>query len=142
MIDLALIRQRLAARAATLDGLRALSHEPDNPAVGPGGTLLIAEPDGDELVTYHLTGDGLARVLLIARLLVGSVAEESAVRRLDAYRSRGMAGSLADALEGDPALGGAVSDVTVLSASPLKVYLYHDGQVRYHGFEMMVEVLV
>lgn len=137
-LDIYAIRTALAQRLAAIDGLLVYSHHQDQPTIGPRGTVIIEEPDDQEMVVYHDTGDGDTLLSLGIRVLVGATVNEQAHYLLDEYRGRNGEYSLIDYLEGDPGISGTAYYVLVQSAGPLSVFFY--GDARYWGVEFRAEV--
>jgi hypothetical protein len=127
------IRDGVAARLATISGLRAYGEIPDQPNP-PVGIVSVRSMDYDQAFAK-----GLTIYNLVVTVIVGRVAERVAQQRLDAYCSSTGADSVKLAIEGDKTLGGVAYDVKVTSLNNLGS-LQLSGEVNYLAAEFSVTV--
>lgn len=127
------IRDAVAARLATVSGLRAYGEIPDQPNP-PVAIVSVRSMDFDQAFAK-----GLTVYNLVVTVIVGRVAERVAQQRLDAYVSSTGADSVKLAIEGDKTLGGTAYDVRVTSLNNIGS-LQLNGEVNYLAAEFSVTV--
>lgn len=132
-MDIAALRQGLAANAGTIVGLRAFAYVPD--AV-PVPAVFVADIE----VTFDLTfARGMDEVLAKCRLLVSHADDRAGQAALDAYMAGSGAKSIKAALQTNRTLGGACDDLRVTSVRGYGVY-EHNG-THYYGAEWSVQII-
>ena len=105
------INQAIAARLATIDGLRAYDYAPD--AYYPP----LAFPSITSLDYHRAMAGGMVIYGITVRVVVGRVNERIGQDALDRYGSYGGAESVRSALEADLTLGGVVDTLIVQSSA-------------------------
>lgn len=101
------IRTGLAARLATISGLRTYAYMPDNPVPPCAVTMPLS-------VSYDTAMNrGLDEIEWEVLVMVVRSDEETAQKALDAYCDPTSASAVKTAVEADPTLGGAVTQAIV-----------------------------
>lgn len=107
MASLTDLRVGIAARLATISGLRTAATVPDN----PNPPIAVVIPNS---VTYDETFNrGMQTYSFTVVLIVGRVDERTAQNKLDAFVSSTGASSVKLAIESDKTLGGKAFDTIV-----------------------------
>lgn len=132
MTTLTEIREGLAARLATISGLRVSEFQPDSPRP----PIAVVFPDS---VEYDLNANrGVDRAVLVVTVLVSRADDRMAQRNAD--RLVFGPSSVKTAIEGDRTLGGKVNTCRV---SEMRNYTQTIvGEVVYLSVEFEVEVWV
>ena len=126
------IRDGLAARLATITGLRTASVVPDNPAP-PQAIVQVNN------VTYDgAFKGGMTIYTYVVSVIVGRVSERQAQDRLDAFTSTSGTQSVKEAIEGDKTLGGIVFDTRVTDLTGVSAVLL--GEATYLAANFAVTV--
>lgn len=132
MATLTEIRQGLAARCATISGLRTVATMPEQPQP----PVAIVQP---ETVEYDLNAkNGLTRYNMIVTVVVARADARSAQNQVDAYVAPTGTSSIKAAIEGDRTLGGKVNTCRVVSVS--NYTMLDTLEVPYLGVDFSVEV--
>lgn len=126
------IRDGLAARLATISGLRVSAEIPDN----PNPPVAVVQVNNVSFDTAFQ--GGLTTYSFIVSVIVGRVAERRAQDRLDAYASTSGASSVKEAIEGDRSLGGKVADTRVVEMTGVSAVLL--GEATYLAANFAVTV--
>lgn len=134
MTAISLLRDGLAANAATVPGLRAADTAPDN----PNPPIAVVIPDSIEYRAAF--NNALTRYQFIVLVIVGRADERSAQDRLDAYCSPTGTSSVPAALESDPTLGGSAFDLEVTEMRNYRQLALSDG-ITYLAAEFVVSVI-
>ena len=134
MSSISLLRDGLAANAATISGLRAADTVPDN----PNPPIAVVIPDGIEYRTAF--NNTLSRYSFIVLVIVGRADERTAQDRLDAYCTPTGSSSVPAALESDPTLNGAAFDLEVTEMRNYRQLALSDG-ITYLAAEFVVSVI-
>jgi hypothetical protein len=135
---LAQIRRRVAELAAPMVGGRSYAYMPDQVAVGPDGALVVVI-DPEDTVIEPATLAGTYTYRLRARVIVGSVGDESGQRQLDEKISPDQPGSVWDALETPGGMAGVADYLLVLGAESYGELALGEG--RYLSADLVVEVM-
>lgn len=140
---LADIREAVAERVATVTGVRAVAHAPDQIPAGAASVVIVTP--GSPYIDYHEAfAGGLAVVNLTLSPWVQLGEPRAAMARLDDLLSSGAgaSSSLIDALMGsDRTLGGVCADLVVDDASNVRGEQSVDG-ARYLICDLSLRVLV
>ena len=132
MASISTIRAGIATNLATIAGLRTSAWIPDQ--INP--PIAVVKPD---TISYDTAfGRGLDTMEFSVLCIVGRVDERSAQATLDAYCATSGTASIKAAIESDPTLGSAVSDLRVTEMrnyTSLPV-----GDVTYLAAEFAVQV--
>lgn len=107
MATMAQLRTALAARLATISGLRTSAVLPDQPQ--PPQAVLYP----DRVIYDTAMGRGSDEYLFIVLVIVGRIAERNAQTSLDTYCDPSGSTSIKAAVEGDRSLGGVALDCRV-----------------------------
>ena len=134
MTAISLLRDGLAANAATISGLRAADTVPDN----PNPPIAVVIPDGIEYRTAF--NNTLSRYQFVVLVIVGRADERTAQDRLDAYCSTTGTSSVPAALEVDRTLNGAAFDLEVTEMRNYRQLALSDG-ITYLAAEFVVTVI-
>ena len=126
------IRDALAARLATITGLRVSAEIPDNPNP-PVAVVQINNVSFDTAFQ-----GGLTTYSFIVSVIVSRVAERRAQDRLDAYASTSGTSSVKEAIEGNRTLGGIVADTRVVEMTGVSAVLL--GEATYLAANFAVTV--
>ena len=130
MASISTIRTNLAARLATITGLRTAATMPDS----PNPPIAVVTPVS---VTFDTAFKrGMNTYSFNVMVIVGRVDERTAQNNLDAYVSSTGASSIKLAIEGDKSLAGAVFDTRVVE---MRTYgAVSIGEVTYIAAEFTV----
>lgn len=142
-MNLADIREGIAARLAEVPGVRSVAHPPDSIPTG-AATVVTVEPDSTYVDYAQAFAKGLASVRLTATLWIQAADLRAAFGRLDALLSSGSGEgqSLVDALmDRDRTFGGVCHDIVVDQASSIRTESLADG-ARYLCADLSIRVLV
>lgn len=150
MASILAIRQGLAVRLETIDGLRVHEYVPGSvspPAAaivpGLGSETSTSRP----AIDYDKSFRGAVMMNFMVKVAVASAADEAAQQRLDAYLDTGTALSLKDALEADmEPLFADDSDGDLIADSVQVKGVAHYGMIEwagvpYLGADLHVEVM-
>ncbi len=133
MASLTDLRAGLAARLATISGLRSSATLPDNPTPPQA----VVYPNR---ITYDTAfGRGSDEYQFAVLLIVGRVADRASQTNLDAYCASAGTASVKAAIEGDRTLGGKALDCRVTEMTnqgSLSI-----GDITYHTAEFSVTVI-
>ena len=115
-MNLSAIRDGLAARLATITGLRVYDTAPDKPETPAAVVLFGADPFIDYLQAYAA---GLIEISFEIRLIVKGTVDRAWQDQLDEFLSAGTGApsSVLDAIAEDPTLGGTVNKAFVHGAA-------------------------
>jgi hypothetical protein len=134
MASLTSIRDGLKTALQSVTGLRAFDTIPD--AIAPPAAIV----GGPERIQWDLTFRRASdRYTIPVRIYVGRASERTAQDKLDGYLAGEGSGSIKEAIEADPTLGGAVETVRVTEARGYGIYPI--GGVDYLGVEFLVDVI-
>jgi hypothetical protein len=130
MASISTIRTNLAARLATITGLRTAATMPDS----PNPPIAVVTPVS---VTFDTAFQrGMNTYSFNVMVIVGRVDERTAQNNLDAYVSSTGTSSIKLAIEGDKSLAGAVFDTRVVE---MRTYgAVSIGEVTYIAAEFTV----
>jgi hypothetical protein len=130
MASISTIRTNLAARLATITGLRTAATMPDS----PNPPIAVVTPVS---VTFDTAFKrGMNTYSFNVMVIVGRVDERTAQNNLDAYVSSTGTSSIKLAIEGDKSLAGAVFDTRVVE---MRTYgAVSIGEVTYIAAEFTV----
>lgn len=132
--SVSLLRDGLAANAATISGLRAADTVPDN----PNPPIAVVIPDGIE---YRAAFNrAMSRYSFVVLVIVGRADDRTAQDRLDAYCNPSGSSSVPAALESDTTLGGAAFDLEVTEMRNYRQLALSDG-TTYLAAEFVVSVI-
>ena len=131
-VTISLVSDGLAARLATITGLRTASVIPDNPNP-PVAVVQINNVSYDTAFK-----GGLTTYSYIVSVIVGRVTERQAQDRLDAFSSTSGTQSVKEAIEGDKSLGGIVADTRVVEMTGVSAVLL--GEATYLAANFAVTV--
>jgi hypothetical protein len=128
------IQSGLAARLATITGLRVADHLPEQ--VTPPMAVIQVQS-----VTFHRAmGGGLSEWQFVISLISGRMGDRAAQKALDGWMSYSGSQSARAAIEADPTLGGVCQTLIVaemLSIRPLSIgdaaYLTCEFNVTVHA---------
>jgi hypothetical protein len=127
------LRSGLAARVATIPGLRSAATLPDSPTPPQA----VVYPDR---VTYDTAfGRGSDEYVFIVLVIVGRVSERTAQTSLDAYCNSSGATSIKAAIESEPTLGGKAHDCRVTEMRGQGSLAI--GEITYLTAEFLVTVI-
>lgn len=133
MASVPAIREALAARLATIAGLRIYDFVPGQ--VNPPAAVVLP---GDPLIEYDETMDGLDSYRFTIMVLVANPLERLGQDALDAYLARDGVSSIKAAIEAAERLGGLVSFTRVARVRNYGATEYAGSQ--YLAAEFDVEV--
>lgn len=133
MADLSTIRTNLAARIATISGLRTAATIPDQ--VNPPIAIVIPE----RLTYDDAYGKGLVTYSFLVQVIVGKVSERTSQNKIDGFINPTGATSIKAAIEGDKTLNGVVFDTRVTEVTGYSVVQV--GDIAYMSCEFRVTVL-
>jgi hypothetical protein len=120
-VNLAAVRAGLAANLGALSNLQTSAYMLAEPTPATAHVVV-----GD--VAYdRAMGRGLDEQTMKVQVFVGLVSDRASQVNLDTYLAGSGSGSVKQALESDPTLGGAAQDVTVKSATGPQILLRPDG---------------
>jgi hypothetical protein len=139
MASLQEIREGVAAAISTLDGIQGSPYMLSNPP------LPSAHVYPDETEYHEAFANGAESWHLIVEVFVGMVSDIAAQMTLDKYLASDGPSSVKAALEpapGEPALGGAASDLIVERTSGYRQYQLGGVQGLALGAQWFVNVLV
>ena len=132
MASISTIRQGIATNLGTIPGLRTSAWVPDQ--INP--PIAVVKP---ESISYDTAfGRGLDTMEFSVLCIVGRADERSAQATLDAYCATNGSASIKAAIESDPTLGSAISDLRVTEMrnyTSLPV-----GEVTFLAAEFVVQV--
>lgn len=130
------IRDAVAAKLSTIEGLRVHARVPESIAV----PAAIVAPDSGTFLTYDSTMSGDSDdYTFIITLLVSRASERAGQVKLDGYLARSGPASVKAAIEADGAdLDGVVDSVSVTEARNHSSILFAD--ISYLGCEFVVRV--
>lgn len=131
-VTISQVSDGLAARLATITGLRTASVIPDNPNP-PVAVVQINNVSYDTAFK-----GGLTTYSYIVSVIVGRVTERQAQDRLDAFSSTSGTQSVKEAIEGDKSLGGIVADTRVVEMTGVSAVLL--GEATYLAANFAVTV--
>lgn len=135
MASLTDIRVALAASLGTaISGLQASAYMLANPTT-PHAHVLPGEVEYDKTLQR-----GLDELFLTVQLIVGTPSDMGAQMVLDEFLDDGPR-SVKTAIEADPTLNGACSDLHVQGASGYRVYTFGEGRPPALGAEWRVRVI-
>lgn len=134
MASLSAIRDGIAARLATIDGLRVYDTVPGNVMV----PAAVVAPAPGTFITYDETVDGAADLTLTVTMLVSTAVDRVAQGNLDAYLASTGDRSVKAAIDGDIELGGTAHYASVTEARNYGLVPYNG--VEYLGCELLVTV--
>ena len=141
---LADIREAIADRLSTVEGVRAIAYPPDQIPTGTG-VVVIVQPDATYIDYHEAFARGLAIVNFTLTPWVQMTSDRAAFARLDALLSSSSVDahqSLIDALmTTDRTLGGVCADLIVDTASNVRAELIADG-ARYLCCDLSMRVMV
>jgi hypothetical protein len=127
------LRTGLAARLATINGLRSSAYIPDNPTP----PVAVVMPGR---ITYDTAfGRGSDEYQFTIMLIVGRVADRASQTTLDGYCESSGNRSVKAAIEGDRSLGGKALDCRVTEMANQGSLAI--GDVTYHTAEFNVSVI-
>lgn len=128
-MDLELIATRLAERAATIEAVTGYPNVPHS----------VSEP-AFVVVDLEVVDVGycVERIRASCGLLVQRSDDDASARALYAYARRGGDTSVPDVLEAEPTLGGACTDLTVVSRRVPRVFPLRGTE--YLAVEFVVEI--
>jgi hypothetical protein len=127
------LRTGLAARLATITGLRSSAYIPDNPTP----PVAVVMPGR---ITYDTAfGRGSDEYQFTIMLIVGRVADRASQTTLDGYCESSGSRSVKAAIEGDRSLGGKALDCRVTEMTNQGSLAI--GDVTYHTAEFSVTVI-
>jgi hypothetical protein len=127
------LRTGLAARLATINGLRSSAYIPDNPTP----PVAVVMPGR---ITYDTAfGRGSDEYQFTIMLIVGRVADRASQTTLDGYCESSGNRSVKAAIEGDRSLGGKALDCRVTEMTNQGSLAI--GDVTYHTAEFSVTVI-
>jgi hypothetical protein len=127
------LRTGLAARLATINGLRSSAYIPDNPTP----PVAVVMPGR---ITYDTAfGRGSDEYQFTIMLIVGRVVDRASQTTLDGYCESGGSRSVKAAIEGDRSLGGKALDCRVTEMTNQGSLAI--GDVTYHTAEFNVSVI-
>ena len=124
------VKQALGTALATISGLRAYDHQPDqvNPPMG--------WPILDQIEYHGAMGPGLVTHEYRVMIVVGRASERAAQQKLDSYLSYDS--GVRAALEADQTLGGVAQSLIVQSASKISTIDANDGTYLVVEFRVLV----
>lgn len=125
-MDFAAIRQAIAARLQTIDGLTVYPGAQD--VISPPCAWPILRPPVNLNVTL---GDGEADITYQIFVAVGMNDTSNAQDELDTYLTTGTAMSIIDAVEADSTLGGTVEAANFSALSAYETRTSEEGAARY-----------
>ena len=131
-VTISQVSDGLAARLATISGLRTASVIPDQPNP-PVAVVQINNVSYDTAFK-----GGLTTYSYIVSVIVGRVTERQAQDRLDAFSSTSGTQSVKEAIEGDKSLGGIVADTRVVEMTGVSAVLL--GEATYLAANFAVTV--
>lgn len=130
------IREGMATRLDTIDGLRPFSHVPGQFSPPAG---IVGMPTRPPTETFQR---GTDRWDLTVWIVVARQADLQTEKKLEGFLNPTGAGSVRAAVYADKTLGGVVNDVFETSAEPTDfVFGTGDQQVRYLGLEFTYLIL-
>ena len=128
------VKAGLAARLATITGLRTFAYQPDQL------NAPMAYPNIEQVLYHRTMRSGLTEFVCTVSVFVARPTERPAESSLDAYASPTGASSVKAAIEGDRTLGGKVDDCQVEQVSGISSisaneteYLTMDFTVRVYS---------
>jgi hypothetical protein len=127
------LRTGLAARLATISGLRSSAYIPDNPQP----PVAVVMPGRIQYDTAF--GRGSDEYQFTIMLIVGRVADRASQTNLDAYCASSGSASVKAAVEGDRSLGGKALDCRVTAMTSQGSLAI--GDVTYHTADFAVTVI-
>lgn len=137
MASVSAIRDGLAARLATIDGLRVSDVVPGQVPVP--AAIIKPGARGKDAITFDRTfGRGSDELTFSVMVLVSTASDRTAQDALDAYLAGEGASSVKAAIEGDETLGGLVSFAHVVSVREYGLVDYNG--VSYLGADFTIEV--
>ncbi len=119
-------------RLATITGLRVFDFQPDN--INPPSAF----PQIDSVEYHGAFGGGDVRFNMTVVTIVGRVSDRTAQSSLDTYLSYSGAGSIRQAIEGDPTLGGVASTLVVSQSANIRTLAI--GEAEYLSIEITLVV--
>lgn len=125
------VRAGLAARLATISGLRSFDYVPDGLSV----PAAVVEPL--EIIYDEAMAGGLDQYRAFVLVVVGRMSERSAADALDAYTASTGATSVKAAIEADRTLAGACATLNVVGALPREVVVSGVDMLAYR-FEVNI----
>ena len=128
------VKTGLKTRLDTITNFRAYANQPDqlNPGIAGMGYPTL------ERIAYHgAMGAGLVTMEFEITCIISRQSERTAQDVLDALLGYG-AGSIRNAIEGDPTLGGIVNQAVVESANTIEVVDANDTQYFTVDFRVVV----
>ena len=131
-VTISQVSDGLAARLATISGLRTASVIPDQPNP-PVAVVQINNVSYDTAFK-----GGLTTYSFVVSVIVGRVTERQAQDRLDLYSSTSGSASVKEAIEGDRSLGGIVADTRVTEMTGINAVLL--GEATYLAANFAVTV--
>lgn len=133
MTTLTSLRDGLARRLDTIPGLRASATIPDNPQP----PIAVVIPGRIQYDTAF--GRGSDDYTFTVTLIVGRVDARTSQANLDAYCASSGSGSVKQAVEADPTLGGVALDTRVTQMTNQGSISI--GDITYHTAEFSVSVI-
>jgi len=127
------VKTALAAKLATISGLRTYDRQPE--VINPP----FAWPSLTNIEYHGAMGGGLITQTYTIGVIVGRASERSSETLLNTYLSYG-SGGVRYALENDPTLGGTVEALIVESAGAISSI--DGGDTTYLSVEFRVQVYV
>jgi len=126
------VKQGLATRLATINGLRAFAYQPDqlNPP--------MALPTLDNVLYHKTMKTALTEMTFTVTLIVCKADSRAAQSQVDPYISATGSQSVRVAIEGDPTLGGVVDSLIVNSAGGFQIISAEDGDYLATDFNLTV----
>ena len=119
-------------RLATINGLRVFDFQPDN--INPPSAF----PQIDSVEYHGAFGGGDVRFNMTVVTIVGRVSDRTAQSSLDTYLSYSGTGSIRQAIEGDPTLGGVASTLVVSQSANIRTLAI--GEAEYLSIEITLVV--
>lgn len=132
-MDFVAVSERLAARAATVDGIMAAD------SFVPESVTVPHFYVGEWTFTYDQTYGGLVDAEVVCRILCSRSDIQAGQDLLRGFMAPTGATSLKAALEAEPTLGGECMDLHVRLVRGHR--LYQVGDARYYGAEWPVRIL-
>lgn len=105
--------------------------------VPTGPTLQVLGPDEATPTSFGRGGESL---LIIVQGLCGKISDIGAQKRLDRWWATTGSESVTTAIESDKQLGGAASDLVVVSKGGYQIYVVGEAQTKMLGAEWRVQI--
>lgn len=125
------VKTGLAARLATITGLRTYAYQPDQ----LNAPMAYSNLDS---ITYHRTFGGMTEQQYTVTVIVARATERTAEASVDGYTAYSGTTSVRAAIEADRTLGGVVDDLIVESATGIQSISANDTE--YLSVDFVVRV--